>query len=277
MRRTGSFGALLLVGILLGGCDPGTPRHGPSPMPKISGPPAADVLQLVHSELDWRYTLKPGDVADSPPVTVAPCDLDLATSLSDRIDDKQRAQGPKVPIPAGYELRTGNAKGDRSLSVYLMSTSVDYSRVTGDLLVAAGTCGKRSTSGTDLSGTGPRMLFTSARVITRSTGAALVVSTEEQYSAPSASPAPQPGWTIGSDGKLAPDGPLRRPDAGTGAPRYVPYAQVTIFATQGRFLLRATASVNPDVYRGANNLIEAAGFADELLTELATAIATIRT
>jgi hypothetical protein len=94
---------------------------------------------------------------------------------------------------------------------------------------------------------------------------------------PSTSPAPQTEWTIGPDGKLAPNGPLRRADTGTGAPQYVPYAQVTIFASRGRFLLRASASVNPGTYQGANDLVEAAAYADEMITQLATAVATIRT
>ncbi|MFD9688250.1 hypothetical protein [Kitasatospora sp. NPDC059088] len=176
--------------------------------------------------------LRPGP---GKPLALSPCRLE-APRAGVRIDDKVRTGAPTVPVPALYELRVPAAADGMWASVYVLARGTDSTKLLADVVTAGRACEPRTVAPDDPRSRSTVPVATTVGITTGTEGPGVAVLTRSVSAAPGATTPPAgPGWTIGPDGKLVPDGDLRASPAS--GPVDVDYGEAVFYGTNGRVLV----------------------------------------
>ncbi|MET8699796.1 hypothetical protein ABZW10_13130 [Kitasatospora sp. NPDC004723] len=175
------------------------------------------------------------------PLTLSPCRLEQP-QVGVQIADKDRAGVPAVPVPALYELRVPAEADGLWVSVYVLARDADKTKVLTDLVTAGRACEPRKVTSTDHPATATAPALSTAPVLTTAgitsgpdgPGVA-VLSRSAPATSAATTPPRTPGWTIGPDGRLAPDGDLLA--ASKPGPAPVDYGEAVFYGTSGRVLV----------------------------------------
>ncbi|MFG2910247.1 hypothetical protein ACGF13_35010 [Kitasatospora sp. NPDC048286] len=170
------------------------------------------------------------------PLALSPCRVEQPKS-GVRVDDRIRIGSATVPVPAAiYELRVPAESDGMWASVYVLTPGADTAKLLADLLAAGQACGSRTVAAADSSSRASARVATAAWAAMGADGPEVaVISASVPDAAGATAPPKGPNWTIGPDGRLAPDGDLTalRP-SGEG---FLDYGEAVFYGTKGRILV----------------------------------------
>ncbi|MFI6151368.1 hypothetical protein ACIBCA_01555 [Kitasatospora sp. NPDC051170] len=254
MRTTERLWAATVLGLTclaLAGCSSGSAPTGPATgtgtveataVADVEGTEfgSAHIRQIVESVyvpgtagLHGGEVFRPGP---GKPLALSPCRVEQPKT-GVRVDDRVRIGTPTVPVPGAlYELRVPAESDGLWASVYVLPSGADTSKVLADLLAAGRGCGPRTVTAADSSSRASAQVVTTAWTTTGTDGPGVaVVSASAPAAAGATAPPKGPNWTIGPNGKLAPDGDLTAsPKPGPGS---VDYGEAVFYGTNGRILV----------------------------------------
>ncbi|MFF0390465.1 hypothetical protein ACFYS8_17500 [Kitasatospora sp. NPDC004615] len=169
------------------------------------------------------------------PLALSPCRVEQPAS-GVRVDDKIRVGPATVPVPAAlYELRVPAESDGMWASVYVLAPGADTSKLLVDLLAAGQACGSRTVAAADPSSrASARVVSTSWTTMGTDGPGVAVISASAPGAGATAAPK-GPNWTVGPDGKLAPDGDLTA--FRTAGPGFLDYGEAVFYGTNGRILV----------------------------------------
>ncbi|MGW4383850.1 hypothetical protein [Kitasatospora sp. NPDC004531] len=172
------------------------------------------------------------------PLALSPCRVEQPMS-GVRVDDRIRVGSATVPVPAAvYELRVAAVPDGMWASVYVLAPGADTTKLLVDLLAAGQSCGSRTVAAADPSSRASARVVSTSWTTTGTDGPGVAVITASAPEAGATAPPKGPNWTIGPDGRLAPDGDLTA--SRTAGPGFLDYGEAVFYGTNGRILVELT-------------------------------------